>query len=487
MQSQDNPMIQMNSGDKSQPLNPGQYYPLYPNQNSPQAQPYQNPQTDQYYQSPQQIQNPNNNLTNAQQIGPSNQLSLAKGNNSNKIVIPFNFGVNFFYAYLIISGIIIIYLIPSDAKVLLGIFLAIEIVIHLGVGRNSIEISKDELKRKLYVRVANNFFCYEKSLEFDLENVILNAITNGGNNVLVVINNYKKNGGMDSYMNEINNKPAYFFYHFRNINLSRFNGVIDFNNLLDNFIGLQRNQENPLNFNIYSYMKQNLNQNYLFQEINIKYLKINEHFFTYFNVNPVLSSKYDYLAFKITSFIFHYIVILEYVHSYIFLNQEYSLFDNSENILIYVGFDIFLLIVCFFICLLMKSDYNYIRIDIIFSNDYNKLFIGVSQSSNLLLYTAKYEFFLNTLDRFLLENNPRDKRSLDLKVKNKQTHLTTTICTIRATQKELEGLLYLLNERINNNSYNNMNIDNNINSYANILVNNNQQKVLNEYPLQPTV
>ena len=217
MKSQDNPMIQMNSGDKSQPLNPGQYYPLYPNQNPPQAQPYQNPQTIQYYQTPQQIQNQqqtqnsNTNLTNAQQIGPNNQLYMANGNQSNKIVIPFNFGVNFFYAYLIISGIIIIYLIPSDAKVLLGIFLAIEIVIHLGVGRNSIEISKDELKRKLYVRVANNFFCYEKSLEFDLENVILNAITNGGNNVLVVINNYKKNGGMDSYMNEINNNLQMFF------------------------------------------------------------------------------------------------------------------------------------------------------------------------------------------------------------------------------------------------------------------------------------
>ena len=90
---------------------------------------------------------------------------------------------------------------------------------------------------------------------------------------------------------------------------------------------------------------------------------------------------------------------------------------------------------------------------------------------------------MNTLDRFLLENSPRDKNSLVLVVKNKQTHLNTTICVIPASQKELEGLLYLLNERINNN--NNMNMDNNINSYANIFVNNNQPKVLNEYPLQP--
>jgi thiol-disulfide isomerase/thioredoxin len=166
-------------------------------------------------------------------------------------------------------------------------------------------------------------------------------------------------------MNEINNKPANFFYHFRNISVSRFNGLIGLNNLLDNFVGLQGNQENPLNFNIQSYMKQNLNQNYLFQEMNIKYLKINEHFFSYFSVNPVLSSKYDSLSFRIISFIFHSIVILEYVYSYIFLKREYSLFDNSENILYFVGFVyLFLHIICYVICLAMKS--SYIRIDIIF-------------------------------------------------------------------------------------------------------------------------
>jgi hypothetical protein len=137
---------------------------LYPNQNPPQPQPYQNPQTIQYYQSPQQIQNPNNNLIDAQQIGPNNQLYVANGNQSNKIVIPFNFGINFFYAYLIFSGIIIIFLVPSDVKVALGAFLFIEILFHLGCGKNSIEISKDELQRKLYVRVSNNLCCYEKSL-----------------------------------------------------------------------------------------------------------------------------------------------------------------------------------------------------------------------------------------------------------------------------------------------------------------------------------
>lgn len=71
MQPQNNPMVQGNPDDKSQPLNPATYLPLLPeqsNQNPPQFQSYQsyqNPQTIQY-------QNQNINMMNIQQIGPNN-------------------------------------------------------------------------------------------------------------------------------------------------------------------------------------------------------------------------------------------------------------------------------------------------------------------------------------------------------------------------------------------------------------------------------
>ena len=257
---------------------------------------------------------------------------------------------------------------------------------------------------------------------------------------------------MDSYMNEINNKPANVFYHFRNINVSKFNGVNGLNNLLYNFVGLQGNQENPLNFNIHSYMNksQNLNQNYLLQDINIKYLKINEHFFTYFNVNPILRSKYDGVAFKIVSGFFHSVVILEYVPSCLIMERKTSLFDVNEYILTFVGFVyIGLFAFCLCICFCFRFSYNFIRIDIIFSNDFNKLFIGVSKNNDLSNYTAKYEFFLNTLDRFLLQKNQSLENNFFLEAINKQSNLNATICTILDNQIELEGLLYLLNERLN--------------------------------------
>ena len=100
MQYQNNPMIQGNQDDKSQLLNPGQTFPLYPpqsNQNPPQVQYYQNPQQFQNYPTQQQVQNQNNNMLNYQQIGPNNQLYVAPGAQSNKLTIPFNNGVVFFF------------------------------------------------------------------------------------------------------------------------------------------------------------------------------------------------------------------------------------------------------------------------------------------------------------------------------------------------------------------------------------------------------
>ena len=58
-----------------------------------------------------------------------------------------------------------------------------------------------------------------------------------------------------------------------------------------------------------------------------------------------------------------------------------------------------------------------------------------------------------------------------------------TICRIEDLQTELEGLLYLLNERIINDNNGNMNMNNNMNNSINTMNNNN----INEYPMQSTL
>jgi hypothetical protein len=282
---------------------------------------------------------------------------------------------------------------------------------------------------------------------------------------------------MDLYMNEINNKPAQIFFHYRNINISKFNGEYALTNLLNNFIGMQGNQENPLNFNIYSYMKRaDFSQNIIVQEKNIKYLKINDHFFTYFSKNPISFTKYDGILLKITSILFHTIGVLNDIYFLLIKKMGETLFDRDENIVIvllfvYIGFTIF---GCC-ICACMKSTLEYSRIDIIFSNDYNKLFIGVTKNNNFTAYSAKFDFFLNSLERFVLQQNPNFFNSFYLEVINKGSNMVTNICYIQDAQIELEGLLYLLNERIINNNNNN-----NIDTNANNNIDKNNQQYFNE-------
>ena len=289
---------------------------------------------------------------------------------------------------------------------------------------------------------------------------------------------------MDSYKDEIIKQPAKIFYQFRNINVSGFNGVSGLNNTLNNFLGFQGNKENPLNFNIYSYMHKtkNMNQNVLSQNIKIKYLKINEQFFTYFSKNPIALIKLKKVLIKTVSGLFHFAGLINYC--YYFLKGEKSILDEGGNIFIvlaigYAGFTFFGACICGCI----QLGHEFIRIDLIFSNDYNKLFIGVSKNNNLFFYESKYKLILNTLDRFMLKKHEYAQNTFFLDVFKKENNMAHTICRIEDLQTELEGLLYLLNERIINDNNGNMNMNNNMNNSINTMNNNN----INEYPMQSTL
>ena len=241
MQYQNNPMIQGNQDDKSQLLNPGQTFPLYPpqsNQNPPQVQYYQNPQQYQNYPSQQQVQNLNNNMLNYQQIGQNNQLYVAPGVQSNKLTIPFNNGVIYFLVYLLITGIVIVYNIYSDYQPFMIIFFSIELLLHFAFAKRSIEITKDEYQKKLNIKVTSYLCCNRENHDFDLENVIFNVILQCGTYTLFVINNYKKNNGMYLSMYEINNKTANIFLYYSNITVLKFNEKFNLITLLINFICL---------------------------------------------------------------------------------------------------------------------------------------------------------------------------------------------------------------------------------------------------------
>ena len=84
------------------------------------------------------------------------------------------------------------------------------------------------------------------------------------------------------------------------------------------------------------------------------------------------------------------------------------------------------------------------RIDCIFSRDFDRIFIGIVKY-NRKSYVNTFEFQMNNIDKFILEKQNYENYNLIAKFKNNEKQL---ICNIKKSKKELEGLAYLLNERL---------------------------------------
>ena len=93
---------------------------------------------------------------------------------------------------------------------------------------------------------------------------------------------------------------------------------------------------------------------------------------------------------------------------------------------------------------------NIYRIDCIFSRNFDRIFIGVVKHTKTS-YVSTFEFPLNNIDRFILEKISYEKHNLVVIFKNGEKQL---ICNIKKNQEELEGLAYILNEKLIKNDEN---------------------------------
>ena len=92
--------------------------------------------------------------------------------------------------------------------------------------------------------------------------------------------------------------------------------------------------------------------------------------------------------------------------------------------------------------------------------DFNKIFIGSSNVGEKT-YISFSEFYINDIERFILQKMGNNTISYDLKVVFKNGE-SQNICNIRKrSQEELEGLAYILNEKIIIKSKENNNTENN--------------------------
>ena len=86
-----------------------------------------------------------------------------------------------------------------------------------------------------------------------------------------------------------------------------------------------------------------------------------------------------------------------------------------------------------------------LRVDIIYSYDFDKIFIGTSINGNNR-YITKSELFINEIDRFILKKNKINEAGFHLKVIFKG-NTDKELCYIKDQQQDLEGLVYILNEK----------------------------------------
>ena len=313
-----------------------------------------------------------------------------------------------------------------------------------------VKIIKDTLNGKIIVKVIN-YLCFPKmKFKLDIENTHFYVSTeisqdeNGQHATfrLLIINDYKNLVGIDLDTSNIKQKPAKFFYSFNNPSRGNYDHT-QFTQILNNLIGNSGVYDNPLLFNINKYLNKPQTTFNFFQELS-KYMKFSDHLFTFHLRNPLAYTCVDLIIiiFTFLTNICNILVAIAYLN------------EKNDTITKLIGVSVFLIgnIIMYILYKIFKYCYeNIFRIDCIYSKNFDRVFIGLVKYT-ITKYVNTFEFQMNNISRFILE---RKGENFNLKVEFKNNG-TQQICTIKnKTQDELEGLAYLLNERLNINSNNN--------------------------------
>ena len=346
----------------------------------------------------------------------------------------------FFFIFLVISSLIYSLSVISIETVYGPIFFILEFLVFLCFENNKIVIIKDEFQNKINIKVLYYLFIETKKFNFYLGNIYFNMVYFYNKYIFLVVNNCEINPENDF------NTP-FQIYFYENINLNKFKGQNQLNNILNDFL---RDKENPLNSNANSDM--NNQENNLTQNNFNEYLVVNEHFYIYHNKYPLKNNYCEKCCLKCLTLIIHSFFI--FFGIIIFLEDD----DDEDNNSMYNSF-FFLCIINYFIfgflgsCVCSIMNYNFnkscLRIDIKFSFNFDKIFIG-SLNLDKNIYDTTSQFDINKLDRFILQNN----NGYELKVKFKGS-LSKTICYINDMRIGFQGLLNILNQKIVDNQNNN--------------------------------
>ena len=376
-----------------------------------------------------------------------------KKNEVNKISIPYLNRFQIIISMIIIIAFQIVCFILSTSFYKIC-FLVIPIITNLIIfylENKNLEIIKDDLNKTIKIRIINYLFFPKKTFEFPIKNINFQIHLNKKNYILMVSNNLKNENGEDFDKSEIKDIPEKFLYYFNNLNV---NSLINKNY----FLSFSKNQENPLNFDINKYMhKPQTNSdhfNFLLNTLKYKkYYKINEHFFTYYNNNNVKNNKCLICYYRIVIIIAHLLMYTFVINFY-----GYKRVKTNYGLKIFacifphicIGFYI---LIGYSISKFIDNCFNkFLRIDLVYSKFFNEIFIGIVKNEDKN-YIKTFQFALNNINKFILLKNKVNSKGFHLKAVLKENNEITEICYIEENeQEELEGLAYILNEKLNNNN-----------------------------------
>ena len=267
-----------------------------------------------------------------------------------------------------------------------------------------LEITKGKSNNEVYIKAFNCFFCPYKKLKCTNVNFYIGIVNDnlGTNNIghrLFIMKNFNNLEEIDLNTSSIKTTPVKLYYYFDHIWHYQDTGI---EKQLNAFVG-NPNYECPFKFNINKYMSIWLSE----EEKNIFYPPQND------------------------------------IYNKRFYSQYLKFCDN-------------------FFCYYIEKPFSHVfsdilRIDFIYSKNFDVLFIGlVNHGENS--YKNTFEFNMATIDIFVLQKISYQDYGYNLKVIYKDKSEQLIYSLKKGTQEELRGLVFILNERLNDNGNNNNNI-----------------------------
>ena len=276
---------------------------------------------------------------------------------------------------------------------------------------------------------------------------------------LIIINTFKDGIAIDLDSSNIQNNPVKIFDFFEHVNAHKFNGQLNMIKTLKTFSGNPNEEESPLSFSINKYMNK---QEDIFKHFNnfirnvsfSKYVKLNDHFFSYYNREPIKHKVCQGCPSSIF-YLSHFFLFFFSLISFFPLDNKNFIFEIIYIILFSVS--LFLLL-CTYLCTKLGKTGKLLRIDMIYSKNFDRLFIGLVKDDKIS-YINTFIFKLDEVEKFVLQKNDINEQGFHLKSINKGNGLIQDICHLYEPEAELEGLLYLLNQKLQNdiNNINNIN------------------------------